>query len=87
MSKLRQKLKEGAELRLEQMLKDGGDALTEITSGANLWATDIAKLMCSKRTDTLRAKLINRLADEAETELLEKYNTQLDLTDNKGDSL
>ena len=86
MSKLRKKLKDDAAIELESIVSDASAALDGLHPALN--CDDVARLIFGNRTATLSGKIINKMADHAEAELLDKYNTQQDLPiDDKGDSL
>jgi len=79
--KLRARLKADAEKRLDQLVRNLSAEATEIGRLVGAEGIDMAKLVCMKRNASLRTRLINRMADKAEDELIEKYNDQMDISD------
>jgi hypothetical protein len=73
---LRQKLRAEASLKLDELVKDMQKDADLIVRGTPLLGTDLMYLASSTRNETLRNNMITALANAAEQELLEIYNTQ-----------
>ena len=85
MSKLREKLKERAEIELRGIVSDAGSALDGLHPAVT--AEDVATLVIGGRTATLEKKVILRMATAMENELVEQFNSQDDLPLGKKETL
>ncbi len=77
MSKLREKLKDRAEIELSAIVHDASSALDGLHP--DVQGADIATLIYSNRTATLRKKVISRMVARLEDELVAKFDNQQDL--------
>jgi len=76
---LRSRLRSDAATQLGALMAAAGKAIDKIGAPAGIHRVDLAKMIGSSQTDTLRTKLVTQLADRHEAELEKIYNTQLDL--------
>ncbi len=77
MSKLRERLKERAEIVLDDIVNDAFSALEGLHP--QVGASDIAALAFNTRSASLKKKVIGRMVAAMEDELVEKLNNQQDL--------
>lgn len=75
---LRQRLRHDAGVKLSEIERLAGSAMTRVCEESNtkVGAYDLMRLFSGTQTKSLRDKLIGQLADEAETELENIYNNQ-----------
>ncbi len=66
---LRSRLRNDAAEQLSALVVAGTRALAKIGNSVSVNAADLAKMIGSKQTDTLRAKLVTQLADRKEADL------------------
>ena len=78
MSKLRERLKERAEIVLDDIVNDAFSALEGLHP--QVGASDIAALAFNTRSASLKKKVIGRMVAAMEDELVEKFTKQRDLT-------
>jgi len=76
---LRQRLREKAENRLDNLIERSHEAIAEIVAGTELPVPTMARLVRGQRVDTLRKAAVTRLVDVAEREIEALYNKQQDL--------
>ena len=76
---LRAKLKERAEKRLVVVVDESAEAIAKILEDTGISVFEVAKILSSHRSETIRGKLIRRMATRFEDEMIEEFNKQQDL--------
>ena len=84
---LRQKMRAAAEGRLNDLMRAMQGAAGEVVSDTTIDPVDLMGMCCKSQVGTLREKLVTRLANEAEDDLVALWNNQQDLDlGNKNDN-
>lgn len=83
---LRQEMLAQAESKLDNQLERALEAINAITDDG--WvSTMLCRIISSERTAATRTAVIRKFADDAEAEIIAKWNNQGELTDSKGETL
>jgi len=84
---LRQQMRKSAEGRLTVLVDQVRDAVAKVLEDTTLDMDDVMAMCCKTQTTTLRDKLVGRLADEAERDIVKLWNNQqkLDLESKDAD--
>lgn len=73
---LRQQMRKSAESRLTVLMDQVRDAVANVLEDTTLDMDDVMAMCCKTQTGTLRDKLVGRLADEAERDIVKLWNNQ-----------
>lgn len=72
---LRQQMRKQAELDLDALLDNVREAVSGVAPGY-LGSVDLLKLLSSSQTKTVRERVITKMANQAEAELVKLWNNQ-----------
>ena len=75
---IRQELLKQAEYKLDNYLERVDEAVLEITDDDEL-SYDLCRILSTKRTASIRQRVMRRFADAAEAKIVAKFNNQTDL--------
>jgi hypothetical protein len=76
---LRQKMREKANSKLEEVLDNASNALSASVLITKLDPIEVARMLVGGQTKTLRDKLVTQLTNQIEQEMVEIWNNQQDL--------
>lgn len=73
---LRQQMREKAEIKLNSLMEEMRKAAGEVIEDTTIDPEDLMAMCCKTQTGTLRDKLLVRLTDEIQNDLVALWNRQ-----------